>query len=235
MPISHQNSYSVNSDSNISSVAVSSAAGRVLLYAINARTAAVALPTTVSYGAAAMSSFSSLVWIAADSALQVWYLLDPAVGTANITTDRTATPYHCAAASVLDGVDTTSFATAFGTPASATGNSASPSVNVASGAGKLVFGAVASYVNTVTVSSPSVERASATDGDNPELLKILTNAAGNNPETIAGTMTSQLWGIWGVALNESGFTPPGSEVENDRAISRSRRSFVMMFQPGIPR
>lgn len=209
MAISHQNSYSANSTSDISSVAVSSASGRVLLYVINARTAGAALPGSVSYGGTGMTSFSSLTWIAADSALQVWYLLDPAVGTANITASG-ASAYYCCGASVFDGVDTASFAAAFGSPATATGTSTTPSVNVAGGTNKWIFGAIASYVSTVTITAPSTQRSSATDGDNPELLKTLTNDSGNNPETIAGSMTSNAWGIWGVAMNPaSGITLRG--------------------------
>jgi hypothetical protein len=177
---------------------------------VDVLTGAFSLPSAVSYGGVGMSSFSSFNWQGAGRlSFQVWYLLDPAVGTANIVATSPPPNAYCwCGASTIDGVDTSSFANAFGTPASASGNNANPTVNVASGANKLVWGLISSLVNVVTISSPSVELASVADGNDPSNGKTLSNNAGNSSETIAGTVTSCEWGVWGVALNPANGASP---------------------------
>lgn len=204
MAVTIRHNYAAGSATDISNVVVDSGTGRVLLVGINAA-GAQSFPTNVTYGGVNMSNFTSFNWVSGDN-WRVYYLLDPAVGTANVAGWGGSQPYFFTLISSIDGVDTTSFATAFGTPGTASGNSANPSASVASGAGKLVWGAMLSRSSAITVSSPSTDlSAVGADANEPDRGRLFSNSSGNASETCAGTMTSNLWGVWGVALN-----PPGA-------------------------
>lgn len=208
MAITVRHSYSVNEHHDIASVVTDSGTGRVLLY-VASRTVAGSLPASVSYNGSALSSFTLYNWYAGSATweFQVWYLLEPSVGTYTVESSNADSGYYMAACSTIDGVDTASFAAAFGTPASARGDSTAPTVDVAGGADKLIWGLIISNLSSPSITSPSTSLASCNDASNPSYIRTLSNSTGGNPQTIAGTSADTLWGIWGVAMNPAGDAP----------------------------
>ena len=93
---------------------------------------------SVTYGGQSLN-FVGLSELTDNEDVEIWYLLAPAVGTANVVVTLTASSPFVASASDYFGVNQT---TPFGPTASATGNNATPSVSVASATGQLVIGAM---------------------------------------------------------------------------------------------
>ena len=111
---------------------------RIMIVATSVRRTANSISSITCNG----KSFSSLgVVTGTNTEVEVWYLLMPDVGTYDVTVTWTgATPNeHAAGAFVYYGVHQTS---PFGVLASTTGNSAAPSIAVASGENEVVIDAV---------------------------------------------------------------------------------------------
>ena len=90
---------------------------------------------SVTYGGQSLTLLGSATLPNAESA-DIWYLLAPTVGTANVVVTLTGSCHFVAGATDYFGVNQT---TPFGTLVTATGNSSTPSVTVASAAGQLVI------------------------------------------------------------------------------------------------
>lgn len=131
--------------------------------------------------------------------IQMWYLFDPAVGTDNITGGSSA--YYRAGALYLNDVDTTSTATAFGTPVIMTSaNTSTPSVTVSSSSSELVIGAGATREGgAITFSSPASADFQGVNGDEGRIF--VGHEAGAASVTIDGTFGgSQHTGMFGIAI-----------------------------------
>lgn len=109
--------------------------------------------TSVTYGGQSLTLIGSAVTPNSMSA-DIWYLLNPAVGTANVVVTLNGSNHFVAGATDYFGVNQT---TPLGTLATATGtNSAMPSVNVASAAGEFVVDSLIAQgdAQAVTPSGP---------------------------------------------------------------------------------
>ena len=91
--------------------------------------------TSVTYGGQNLTLLGSANLPNAESA-DIWYLLAPPVGTASVVVTLTGSCHFVAGATDYFGVDQ---ATPLGTLVTATGNSSTPSLTVASAAGQLVI------------------------------------------------------------------------------------------------
>ncbi|MDB5862777.1 MAG: hypothetical protein JWO70_583, partial [Betaproteobacteria bacterium] len=96
--------------------------------------------TSVTYGGTALTQLSAITDGANKVRAEVWYLVAPSSGTANVVVSLGSGKEFVAGATSFSGVDQS---TTFGTPVTAEGAGGAPSVTVASAVGEIVFDVVA--------------------------------------------------------------------------------------------
>ena len=187
---------------DVSSFTVASGSGRLLLFFTLVRDDASSQPSSVTYGAASMTKLAAAICV--DSiprhSLQMWYLLNPDVGTANITGGTS--PYYRAGALYINGADNASEGAAFGTPVIMTSaNTSTPSVTVSSSTADLVIGAGCfNSTATPTFTSPAVEDLVGSNGDVGTFF--LGHSPGQTSVVFDVTLsTSRHCGMFGVNIN----------------------------------
>jgi hypothetical protein len=136
---------STGSGNNVSSVTVShtttSASDRLLLVGVSMDSTGGRTVTSVTYGGQSLTLVGAQAGGANPVRVEIWRLINPASGTANVVVNLSgSTDGVSVGATTFTGVDQT---TPLGTFASAIGTNNSPTVNVTSAAGELVYDVVA--------------------------------------------------------------------------------------------
>ena len=135
--------------------------------------------------------------------VEIWKLANPTPGTANVVVSFTGTMHELSAGSTgFIGADTT-----LGTPSSAFGTTANPSVNVASATGSIVYGVYASDLGPVGTTTPVGTQLwefenvnSDSDFSAQQLAGSATVACG----WTAAASSPDKWAIAGVSINAGG-------------------------------
>ena len=114
---------------------INSGSDRILVVDVTVKSGSATDPVaSVTYGGQNLTLLGSAVLPNNESA-DIWYLLAPSVGTANVVVNLTGSCHFVASSTDYFGVNQT---TPFGTLVTATGNSFTPSVTLTSAAGQLV-------------------------------------------------------------------------------------------------
>jgi len=154
------------------------------------------------------------------TSVEIWYLKNPTAGAHTITVTADATNRRAGGGAVTYGnVDQT---TPFGTPATASGTSTTPSVTVSSASGEIVLDIMVSK-NSAGGTTPTVD-ASQTQQFNFKTVTGLgmssrLNCAGSREAGAASVSMdwtlsdSQGWGMIGVAIKETGGGGGGGGAE----------------------
>ena len=194
---------------------VNSGSNAILIVDVAVKTGNATDPvTSVTYGGQSLTLIGSAVTPNSMSA-DIWYLLNPAVGTANVVVTLNGSNHFVAGATDYFGVNQT---TPLGTLATATGtNSAMPSVNVASAAGEFVVDSLIAQgdAQAVTPSGPGqTETWTQTTGSSAgDALGAASYQPGAATVTMSWTETTdQAWALAAVPLVAAAATSPGITV-----------------------
>ncbi len=202
---------STGSGNNVTSVTVShtttSASDRLLLVGVSMDSTGGRTVTGVTYAGQSLTLVGAQSGGANPVRVEIWRLVNPPSGTANVVVNLSgSTDGVSVGATTFTGVDQT---TPLGTFASAIGTSASPSVNVTSAAGELVYDVVAGK-----------DATSLTQGANQTEQWELANSGGDQrgaASTEAGASTVTMswskttsgtaeWAIGAVSIKSFGDT-----------------------------
>lgn len=142
---------------------------------------------------------------------ETWYLTTPATGANNVVITLNGAANHAYTIESYSGVDQT---TPFGTYASATGNSAAPSVAVTSAAGERVLDYVAfDNVNGYTVGAGQTERGASGLSGATAIYGVASEEAGAASVTMSWTLTvSGQWATGGAPIKSATVVPSISVV-----------------------
>jgi hypothetical protein len=125
---------------------VSSGSNRILIVALSQRDGNASI-SGVWYGGTMLSQIGGQAATGSQSRTDLWYLLDPPPGTANVFVVLLTAKRIVASAISFTGVNQT---TPLGTFVGATGQSTTASVNVSSGPGELVLDTVVTSGDAIT-------------------------------------------------------------------------------------
>ncbi|MCL4201928.1 MAG: hypothetical protein KJ000_05495, partial [Pirellulaceae bacterium] len=158
------------------------------------------LPNTPSYGSQAMTLVGEDQ--TTDWRTRIYRLIAPNVGTANVslTVSGTGTRGVIVSVSTFSGVDQT---TPLGTPNATTGHSTSPSVDVPSVAGDLVFDVLSGETSSGTISLGDNQTLNGTEPADRGVVRLRSSRepATTTTTTMSYTFTSaKNWAIRGVAI-----------------------------------
>lgn len=131
--------------------------------------------------------------------VHMYALKNPASGANNVVATLSGPPwYYAFAAASYTGVDQT---TPYGTYASASGGSGTPTVDVSSASGELVVDALAARMNPSSPGSGQTQRAlvnNASDGAN--IRAAISEEAGAATTTMSWSGSGATWAIIGLPL-----------------------------------
>jgi uncharacterized repeat protein (TIGR01451 family) len=190
---------------NVSSLTWSHTVGtqtnRILIVGVALRNSSVTV-TTVKYGAASLTFVGAAADSGAHVRVEMWKLVAPASGTANVVVTLSASKRIVAGAVSFSGVNQNTPNGSF-VSASSTG-STTPSVNVASASGELVVDAVAPEgdASSVTAGSGQTQRWNTLTGTaSTEVRGAQSTEPGAATTTMSWTLgTSKPWAIGAIAL-----------------------------------
>jgi len=182
-----------NAQSQTVSYAVSAGSDRLLMVRVSYDTEGADLSgTTVTYGGVSLTLLDTQTSaVSADQGVQIWYLIAPTVGTANVVIDLASTTEFSHCLSVIDawaGVDQT---TPFGTTtkiAETAGSFTSTSISVASVADDLVVDVIATFFNGVITITNGAGQSSDAEEENNNII-----TTGASREIAVGTSTDLEW------------------------------------------
>ncbi|MCA9012136.1 MAG: DUF4347 domain-containing protein, partial [Planctomycetaceae bacterium] len=149
--------------------------------------------TSVTYGGVALTQVGRG---AGNHAVEIWKLVNPTVGTANVVINFAGTTTAAAGATTFNGVDQT---TPNGTFVSATGTSTTATFNVASAVGDVVIDA--QYWKGISTTTDGAGQTAQWGQGNATFLGGFTIEAGATTVTMSGTSgTSTQWEIAAVSV-----------------------------------
>ena len=189
------------------SVTVASGTDRYLLVAIQVQTATADRISGVTFNGDALTEIGEIV--NTNIAASLWGLINPDVATGNVVITLTAAERIKAAAHDLDGVHQT---TPTGTPATNSGSSTDPTVDVASATDELVFDAMGARGAAAAMTAPTVgagQTAHQADVGGTSSTGMVgtggsSSEAGATTVTMSWTLSaSRLWAIIGVGIKPS--------------------------------
>ncbi|HEX5127768.1 MAG TPA: DUF4347 domain-containing protein, partial [Rhodocyclaceae bacterium] len=166
-------------------------------------------PTSITYGGQNLTQLSSISDAGATVTTEIWYLLAPASGTANVVVTLPSPHEFTVGATSFFNVDQT---TPFGTVQTGTGTGTTPSINVASATGDLVIDSISSRQQTGTPTVAGGQTSlwtneSGTGSSDP--LGASSTKAGAASVTMSWTLTdSQVWAALGVSMHAAANTAP---------------------------
>jgi hypothetical protein len=173
--------------------------------------------TNVTYGGVVLTALHSAASGAGPSHVRasVWYLVAPAVSTANVVVTLSASTRVQGYSTDLTGVSQT---TPFGTVATATGTNNAVSVTAAGASGDLMFDTAAAQggAGTATAGASQSPISGNTGPTASDVLGMGSTKAGAPSVTLSWSMTaSSPWVSIGVAIKQAvGFTVSGTVFED---------------------
>ena len=151
--------------------------------------------TAITYGGVALTQAIQQNGNANNNEVNIWYLLNPTVGSANVVVTLSGSARVAAGAINLTGVHQT---TPVGTAAGAAATSAAPSVTVGGAVNELVIGAVSANGDAVSVASAGGQSSIVNTGSGTAVGDIRLAAAskaGAASVTVSWTLgASKAWG-----------------------------------------
>lgn len=154
--------------------------------------------SSVTYNGVALTQISgAAITFSTNFRSEGWYLIAPDVGTFNVVVTWSASQTMVSATALnYTGVHQSN---PFGTAATNSGNSTTPTVDVTSAAGELVFAGL--FVNSTISSTAGTGQTERYDFSNSlPSSQAGSDEAGAATVTMNHTVTSNVWGMWGVSL-----------------------------------
>ncbi|MDQ2977360.1 MAG: right-handed parallel beta-helix repeat-containing protein, partial [Acidobacteriota bacterium] len=187
---------------------VGAGSNRILIVGVSFKNGA-ANVNSITYGGTALVSIGSRTDAGTNTKIEIWKLVAPASGTANIVVTLSAAKRIVAGSVSFTGVDQTTPNGAF---ASNVGSNNTPTVNVASAVGELVIDTLATQgdASPATVSVGQTQRWNRTTGanDGNEVLGGGSTKPGAATVTMSWTLgQGQAWSIGAIALKPAPLGP----------------------------
>ncbi|MCA9061772.1 MAG: DUF4347 domain-containing protein, partial [Planctomycetaceae bacterium] len=177
---------------------------------------------SVTYGGVALTQVGRGT---GNHAVEIWRLIAPSVGTANVVISFGGTTAAAAGAMTLNGVDQS---TPNGTFVSASGTSTTASVNVSSATGDLVIDV--QYWQGITTSTDGGGQSDNWRNSNATMLGVSTQEAGASTVTMSGTSASSTqWNIGAISIHAG--------ASNSAPVLNAARTPVLTAQnedSGVP-
>jgi uncharacterized repeat protein (TIGR01451 family) len=194
---------------------VNSGSNRILIVALSQRDGNASI-SGVWYGGTLLSQIGGQAATGSQNRTDLWYLVAPPSGTANVFVLLLTSKRVVASAISFTGVNQT---TPLGTFVGAAGQSTTASVNVSSGPGELVIDTVASNgdANTLTANAGQTERWDLFSGTGD--LNNVRGGGSTEPGAASVTMSwtlgaSKVWAIGAVAIKPAASPPNVSLVKS---------------------
>lgn len=189
---------------------VGSAADRALIVVVSGWAAGTAnVCSAVSYGGTALTKAADSGRGPGGDYAQIWYLVNPAVGTATIATTINTTGWAATGGNSLDltGVDQ---AAPTGAGATATGTSTTPSINALSASGDLVVDGIGWDQGTAATATVGANQTAIGNrsGGGEGSAASRESATGTSTTMSWSLSASASWAIAAIAVKAAGGTSP---------------------------
>jgi len=187
---------------------IKSGSNRILIVALSTRDGSASV-SGVWYGSELLSQIGGQAATGSQNRTDLWYMLAPPTGTANVFVGLLTSKRVVASAISFTGVNQT---TPLGTFVGATGQSTTASVNVSSAPGELVLDTVTTNgdANTLTANAGQTEQWDLFSGTGD--LNNVRGGGSTEPGAASVTMSwrlgaSKVWAIGAVAIKPAAFPP----------------------------